>query len=733
MRNVVVALSLLLATGPSPAQLLTSDSHLLAQGFDGAPGDRETNDLFGEELAAGDFNGDGYSDVAVAATGDDNGQGRGTVMVFPGGPGGLVPEEAVEYRQGVNGLDGNDERNDQFGYALAPGDFDNDGYWDLAVGVPGEEGGEGIVQVLYGSDRGLTGDRDQVWNQGDLAGSGPGIGDFFGSALTAGDFNADGFVDLAVGSYGESTGAGVVHAIYGSAGGLTASGNQRWRQGADDLESNREAQDLFGFELAAGDFNGDGADDLAIGVPGEDSGDGACAVLFGGPGGGLRSAGNLLFKQGERGLPDDDEREDNFAQVLAAGDFNGDGFDELAIAALGEDGARGVVIVLPGSSGGPTGSGSVAWRQGQGGLLDEQSGGDVFGSDMIAGDFNGDGFQDLAVGARGEDGNRGIVQVIYGSASGLTANGNQLFQEGFEGMAGNAQPSDDFGNALAVGNFGFDAAQDLVVGARNEEGGEGRGTAYAIYGFGLDIVSGGLSRPSVFEGSYNAILSAFGPNFAPPGTAAAGRLVNGRLETNVGGVCVEMDGQRAPIFATFESQVNFQAFVAPDQQRATAVIVSNCGTPSERRSLPIPLALLQAAPELFFFTLSADGRNPVAAIVNDTPQLLGPRALGASFRPARAGDVVTVFMTGLGDTSPRFAPGELPAQAGATVNPVTIDLGGRAYQPAYAGVTPGNAGLYQVSFVLDAGAGSGELDLRVTVQTANGPVATPPGAYLAVE
>ena len=72
-------------------------------------------------------------------------------------------------------------------------------------------------------------------------------------------------------------------------------------------------------------------------------------------------------------------------------------------------------------------------------------------------------------------------------------------------------------------------------------------------------------------------------------------------------------------------------------------------------------------------------------------------------------------MTGLGDTTPRFAPGELPDRPGPTVAPVTVTLGGRTLTPAYAGVTPGNAGLYQVSFVLDEGTPSGDLDLRVTV------------------
>ncbi len=730
MRAVVCLLAVSL---PAFSQLLTEDSHLIAQGFDGAPGERDRSEFFGEEMASGDFNGDGYDDLAVAATGDPDGRFRGVVTVFPGGPFGLIPDQAVDYRQGAGGLDGNDENNDTFGSALAAGDFDRDGYWDLAVGVPREDGARGVVQVLYGTPDGLNGDRDQVWDQNQLEGSGRDANDFFGNALTVGDFNDDGFHDLAVGSPGESSAGGVIHVIYGSNTGLTGNGNQRWRQDADGIEGNREQFDLFGSALQAGDFNGDGADDLAVGVPGEDGGDGGCAVLFGSRGGGLLSAGNLFFKQGENGLPDDDENEDAFASILGAGDFNRDGFDELAIVSINEDNGRGIVVVLPGSSGGPSGNGSVAWRQGENGLQDQRESGDRFGSDLVTGDFDADGYPDLAIGARGEDDNRGIVQVLYGSPSGLSADGNQLFQEGFEGLAGDARPSDDFGFALAAGNFGFDAAQDLAVGAPNEESNEGRGTAYLIYGDGLLVVSAGLSDPFVTDASYNSILSAFGRNFAPAGTQAFGRLADGRLETNVGGVCVEMDGQRAPIFATFEGQVNFQAAVAPDQQSVVVTIISGCDTPNERRSLPIPLQLAPAAPEFFFFVPERPG--PVAAVDAVTFELLGAPGLlpGATFRRARPGDVVTVFVTGLGDTAPRFAPGELPDRAAAAILPVTIELGGMTIQPSYAGVAPGNAGLYQLNFTLPAGAASGDLEIRVIVGTGAGADSTPSGAFLSVE
>ena len=94
-------------------------------------------------------------------------------------------------------------------------------------------------------------------------------------AAVQGDFNGDGFADLAVGAPGEDLGspdAGAVNVLYGSAAGLTSAGNQFWHQNSPGIAERADAGDLFGSALAAGDFNGDGFDDLAIGVPAEDVG-----------------------------------------------------------------------------------------------------------------------------------------------------------------------------------------------------------------------------------------------------------------------------------------------------------------------------------------------------------------------------------------------------------------------------------------------------------------------------
>ena len=127
-----------------------------------------------------------------------------------------------------------------------------------------------------------------------------------------------------------------------------------------------EASDLFGFSLAAGDFNNDSSDDLAVGAPWERVGTasqaGAVSVLYGSAGG-LTTGGGQLFTQ----VAGTVEATDQFGAQLAAGDFNNNGFADLAAAAplerVGTIFAAGAVSVLYGSGGGLTSSGGQLFTQ----------------------------------------------------------------------------------------------------------------------------------------------------------------------------------------------------------------------------------------------------------------------------------------------------------------------------------------------------------------------------------
>ena len=473
MRRLLMALVLAGAAVGWPAMTALAGSHVAAAQAVGS-------------LQA-DFDNDGFVDLAVGAPFEDIGSvgGAGAVNVLYGAAGALTGAGSQLFSQDSPGVVGTAERGDQFGSALAAGDFDNDGFADLAVGVVhegvGTAIGAGAVNVLYGSAGGLTGSGSQLFWQG--AGGVAGAAeteDEFGYALATGDFDNDGFADLAVGvhfeSIGSASGAGVVNVLSGSAAGLTGSGSQLFRQGAGGVLGAPEESDQFGSSLAAGDFDNDGFADLAIGAPLETVNSiqllGSVNVLFGSTGG-LTGSGSQLLSEGQNGLPGNPENADQFGWSLAAGNFNNDGFADLAVGLRGEDFDAGALIELPGSATGLTGSGAGVFRQGAGGVAGRSELGDRFAHALAAGDFDNDGFADLAIGAPLEDigaiSDAGAINVLYGSAGGLTAADNQQFWQGAAGLAGTAETSDTFGRSLAAGDFDNDGPADLAVGVPFED------------------------------------------------------------------------------------------------------------------------------------------------------------------------------------------------------------------------------------------------------------------------
>jgi hypothetical protein len=453
-----------------------------------------------------DFDGNGYSDLAIGVPFEDQaGSNDGAVNVIYATPSGLNATADQVWTQDSPGIGGGSEANDAFGYALATGDFDADGYADLAVGVPFEDqsaSNDGAVNVIYGSAAGLTSAGNQVWSQ-----DSPGIGevreagDQFGSSLAAGDFDGDGYSDLAIGVPEEdltSQAEGAVNVIYGSPAGLAAAGSQVWSQNSVNVEGTSEVGDRFGSSLAAANFGGTAQMDLAIGVPDEDvsaTNDGAVNVLYGSVSG-LTATGDQLWSQDSAGIGGVAEAGDEFGRSLAAGDLGVDTYADLAIGVPNEDQVAsddGAVNVLYGSAVGLVANGNQVWSQNSAGIAGASEASDHFGVSVVIGDFDGDHYLDLAIGVPYEDQaatNDGAVNVIYGTAGGLASAGNQVWSQGSAGVGGSPEANDRFGIALTVGSFGHNYYADLVVGVPAEDqAATDDGAVNVVYGSAAGLAS----------------------------------------------------------------------------------------------------------------------------------------------------------------------------------------------------------------------------------------------------
>jgi uncharacterized protein YaiE (UPF0345 family) len=441
-----------------------------------------------------DFNGDGYADLAIGARSDEM---RGSVNVLYGGPAGLTAAGDQRWTQDSPGVRNQSERKDLFGDAVASGDFDADGYADLAIGVPGEgtngTARAGAIEVLHGSSTGLIAAGDQLWTIDNL----PGASDlrWLGAALTAADIDGDGYWDLAAGAPNTSDLDGAVVVLFGSADGLTADGLVRYDRSATGAENDPVVYYGFGNVVAAGDLDGDGYADLAAGF-GANGTLGEAVIVYGSPDGPVTTEAEL-WSQAVPGMEQGFDEAGDFGAALVIADFDGDGYDDLAAGAPTERGAvdpmnttaAGGVSVIYGSADGLTTAGNQLWRQSTQGVPGHDEAWDSFGRAVAAGHFNADAFADLAIGVPGEDAEDfsfgpGAVTILYGSADGLTAAGAQRWSQASPGIPSSPQLTEWFGRTLVSHDFGRSARDDLAIGVPNESvaGVKHAGMVEVLYG-----------------------------------------------------------------------------------------------------------------------------------------------------------------------------------------------------------------------------------------------------------
>ncbi|MCC6208463.1 MAG: FG-GAP repeat protein [Gammaproteobacteria bacterium] len=535
-----------------------------------------------------DFNSDGQIDLAIGVPGEDVGNilDAGAVRIIYGNGSG-APAAGTEQVWHLNspGIPGTAQAGDHLGAAIASGDFNRDGFTDLAVGMPNKNGSRGQLLVIYGGSAGLGAAGSQIWDQTALA-DGPESDDRFGSALSVGDLNGDGYDDLAIGVPGEDypgvgppeanppapncnpcINAGVVNVVYGGASGLTATRNELWHQDRGvSYDGWVEPLECFGASLASAEFNGDGIDDLAVGVPCENTGgadvpfpnNGAVSVYYGSSGG-LTGNNAQYLRQWAEDVIDYPQANDAFGYALATGDFNGDGRADLAIGVPGEDSGgvsdAGAVAVFYGASGGL--SRNELWDRHSVEVVGDSVVSAHWGYALAAGDFNQDGRADLAIGAPGDVvsgiAESGSVSILYGGAIGLSGQGSQLFSQDTPGVDEEAEQVDWFGHTLVATDLNSDGAHDLVIGVPFEDSGftVDAGAVHTLYGSRDQGMTSVGSRLITQDSAGNLDVSEAGDQFG------------GRLTPRLNGVAPWPDVP-TNFIATAPTLVNLAAEGAAD-------------------------------------------------------------------------------------------------------------------------------------------------------------------------
>jgi Ca2+-binding RTX toxin-like protein len=502
---------------------------------------------------AGDVNGDGFDDFIIGAPdASPNGASSGASYVVFGKAGGFLPNLKLSTLNGKNGFRiSGAKAHDESGFSVAAaGDVNGDGFDDLIVGAPSVNlagASSGAAYVLFSRGKtfpaninlsGLTGVNGfRLTGESDYQSLGR-------SVASAGDVNGDGFNDVIIGGRSPLGGYDVdgSYVVFGKAKGFPASLKSSALNGINGFRIPRETPgDSSGDGVAsAGDVNGDGFDDIVVGAPGQrphGTGSGAAYVIFG-KAKGFTPEFDLKKLTGANGFKMNGIVAGAFTgSALATADVNGDGFDDVVVGARGVRDYTGATYVVFGKAKGFVPKLELSTLNGKNGFrLTGASDYDRAGDAVAGGDLNGDGFDDVIVGASSADATStrfasGITYVLYGKAVGFAANIGLSKLNGRDGFRINGEAADDSsGEAVGSADVNGDGFADVVIGASSaNSNGVDSGASYVVFG----QATGPINRVGTSANEFFA-----GGSFADTLNGAGGndRLVgNGGKDTLIGG------------------------------------------------------------------------------------------------------------------------------------------------------------------------------------------------------
>ncbi|MEQ8318505.1 MAG: integrin alpha [Phycisphaerales bacterium] len=469
--------------------------------FDGVA----SRDGVGDAVAfVGDVDADGIDDVAIGAGGA--GAGGETYVLFGRGPtagGSLQGEIRPGDLDGVLGfrLIGPDSSSGSV--VVAAGDFNGDGIDDLAVSDPFANGAagsrSGVTWVVFGRAGGFPADVRLSELDGSDGVALAGIGGSGSSVSAAGDVNGDGLGDLIIGA---PRGVGEAYVVYGSRDGFPASIDLTMLDGVNGFRLVGASRESAGQSVAGvGDVDADGVDDVAVGAPEADvraaGGQGQTYVVYGRAGGfpAMVELPRLGADEGAR-LLGDVQFVASGSAVSAAGDFNDDGIDDLAVgaAAWGPDTARGngACYVVYGVAGGLPPVFELSDLDGDNGfkLVGPRGGANLANAIASVGDIDRDGVDDLLIGAAGSyDGARrtGFAYLVSGRSGGgfgASVDIETLVGRGVVRFQGEETQDAAGSDVSGGGDVNADGVLDLIIGAADVDAGGvlNAGRAYVLYG-----------------------------------------------------------------------------------------------------------------------------------------------------------------------------------------------------------------------------------------------------------